>query len=605
MTREGATGLRRIVLLAAVLAALATPMAAHSAASQKTLRVTFQAAESGFDPVKVSDYYSGTIIEQIFEPLLTYDYLARPAKLVPKIAASLPVVSDDGKTYTLTLRRGIYFSDDAAFKGQRRELTAHDYAYSIKRFLDPVNRSPYAFLFEGKIAGLDELAARAKKTGKFDYDAPIAGLETPDRDTLRIRLTSTDFNFSHVLAFSLTGAVAREVIEAYADDTSARPVGTGPFRLAAYTRSSKIVLEANPTYRGAVWSFTPGDDPQDREIAAQMNGKKLPQIQRVEVSIMEETQSRWLAFQSGDTDLEYQLAEIAPLFLEADGTLKPEFARRGIRVERSVDPEITYTYFNMQEKIGAEPNPVGGFSKEKIALRRAIAMAYKVEDQIRIIRKRQAVRAEFPIPPGVAGHDSQYRSTIVHSPRAANALLDQFGYRKGPDGYRTLPDGKPLVIRYSSTPSERDRQFDELMKRSLDSIGVRLVIHKDRFPELIKLETQCRIMMRGAAWIADYPDGDNFMQLLYGPNSGQSNNACYRSEEYDRRYERSRLLPDGPERDKLYHEMTRLMEVHTVWILADSRYRNVLLHPHVIGFKKHPVLNAEWLYIDIDPSRRK
>ncbi len=276
---------------------------------------------------------------------------------------------------------------------------------------------------------------------------------------------------------------------------------------------------------------------------------------------MEETQSRWLAFQSGDSDLEYQLAEIAPLFLNADGTLKPEFARRGIRVERSVDPEITYTYFNMQEKIGEEPNPVGGFSREKIALRRAIAMAYKLEDQIRIIRKRQAVRAEFPIPPGVAGHDPQYRSSIAHSPRVANALLDKFGYRKGTDGYRTLPDGKPLTIRYFSTPSERDRQFDELMKRSLDSISVRLEIQKDRFPELIKLETQCRIMMRGAAWIADYPDGDNFMQLLYGPNSGQSNNACYRSEEYDRRYERSRLLPHGPERDKLYREMTRLMEV--------------------------------------------
>jgi ABC-type transport system substrate-binding protein len=603
--RDRAKGLRGILVLAAVAVALAAPRVAHSAAPPKTLRVTFQAAESGFDPVKVSDYYSGTIIEQIFDPLLTYDYLARPAKLVPNVAESLPDISEDGRTYTLTIRRGIYFSDDPAFKGQRRELTAQDYAYSIKRFLDPRNRSPYAFLFEGKIAGLDELAAQAKTSGSFDYDARVPGLETPGRYTLRIRLTQTDFNFSHVLAFTLVGAVAREAIEAYGDDTASRPVGTGPFRLASYTRSSKIVLEANPTYRGAVWNFTPGDDPRDRDIAARMSGRTLPQIERVEVSIMEETQSRWLAFQSGDTDLEYQLAEIAPLFLEADGTLKAEFVRKGIRVERSVDPEITYTYFNMQEKIGNEPNPVGGFSKEKIALRRAIAMAYKLEDQIRIIRKRQAVRAEFPIPPGVAGHDPHYRSSITHSPRVANALLDKFGYKKGSDGYRTLPDGKPLTIRYSSTPSERDRQFDELMKRSLDSIGVRLEIHKDRFPELLKLETQCRLMMRGAAWIADYPDGDNFMQLLYGPNSGQSNNACYKSDEYDRRYERSRLLPEGPERDKLYREMTRLMEVHTVWILADSRYRNVLLHPHVIGFRKHPVLHAEWLYIDIDTNRRK
>ncbi len=156
------------------------------------------------------------------------------------------------------------------------------------------------------------------------------------------------------------------------------------------------------------------------------------------------------------------------------------------------------------------------------------------------------------------------------------------------------------MIRYSSLPNEVYRQLDELWKRSLDSIGVRLEIHKDQFSELNKLENQCRLMMRGAAWIADYPDGDNFMQLLYGPNSGQSNNACYQSADFDRRYEKSRRLPDGPERNKLYREMTRVMEVDTVWILGDSRYRNALLQPRVVGYKRHPVLATDWLYIDLD-----
>jgi oligopeptide transport system substrate-binding protein len=527
---------------------------AHGADPSKILRITFQAAETGFDPVKVSDYYSGTVIEAIFDPLLTYDYLARPAKLVPNTAAALPQVTDQGRTYRVTVKPGIHFADDAVFKGRKRELTALDYAYSLRRFLDPKNRSPYAFLFEG-----------------------IAAIETPERYSLVIRLKQPDFNFSHVLAFSLSGAVAREAIEHYGDESAAKPVGSGPFRLKSYTRSSKIVLEANPGYR---------------EVTR--DGQRLPRIGGVEISIMEETQSRWLAFQRGDTDIEYQLAEVAPTFITARGELKPEFARRGIQLERSVDPEITYLYFNMQDKT------LGGLSKEKIALRRAVAMAYKVEDQIRIIRKGQSIRAHYPIPPGVAGHDPQYRSSIAHDPRAANALLDKFGYRKGADGYRRLPGGGALVIRYSSTPSERDRQFDELMKRSLDSIGVRLEIHKDRFPELIKLENQCRLMMRGAAWIADYPDGDNFMQLLYGPNTGQSNNACYRSPEYDQRYQRSRRLPDGPERNRLYREMARIMETDTVWLLTDSRYRNVLMQPRVKGFTKHPVLHAEWLYIDLE-----
>lgn len=585
-----------------LLFTLVLPLASAAADPNKVLRVTFQTAETGFDPAKVSDVYSGQVIEAIFDPLLTYDYLARPARLVPNAAEFMPAVADRGKTYTLKVRPGIYFAADPAFKGRRRELTAEDYAYSIKRFLDPRNRSPYAFLFEGKILGLDEIAAQAKKTGRFDYDARVAGIETPDRYTLRIGLRTADYNFPHLLAFPLVGAVAREVIEAYGDDTNSRPVGTGPYLLRNYIRSSKIVLEANPDYRGKVWDFAPGSDPREREIAAAMKGRKLPAIGRVEISVMDETQSRWLAFQRGETDIEYQLWDVAPAFMTEDGRLRPEFVRRGIRLDRSVDPEITYTYFNVQETIAGQPNPLGGFSKERIALRRAIAMAYKVDDQIRIIRKGQAVRAQFPIPPGVAGHDPGYRSSIPHDPQLANALLDRFGYRRGTDGYRSMPDGTPLVIRYSSMPTELYRQFDELLKRSLDSIGLRLEIRKERFPELNRLGSQCRLMMRSAAWIADYPDGDNFMQLLYGPNTGQTNAACYRSPEFDRMYDESRLMPDSEERNRLYRRMARLMEVHTVWMLADSRYRNVLLQPRVLGFRKHPVLFSEWLYLDLDPG---
>lgn len=593
---------RRLALCAiSVFTGLLGPVSAPAADPQKVLRVAFQAAETGFDPVRVSDYYSGTIIEAIFDPLLTYDYLARPARIVPNVARTLPEVSEGGRVYTLRIRPGIYFASDPAFKGVRRELVARDFDYSIRRFLDPRNRSPYAFLFEGKIAGLDDLAERAKQNGRFDYDAPIAGLQVPDRYTLRIRLREPDPNFPHLLAFPLAGAVAREAIELYGEESMAHPVGTGPYMLTRYIRSSKMVLEANPDFRQLPWAADPGDDPAGRDIAARMRGRMLPLIGRVEVSVMDEAQSRWLAFLRGETDIEYQLSELAPTFMREDGSLRPEYASR-FRLDRSVDPEITYTFFNVAERIGSEPNPVGGFSREKIALRRAIAMAYKVEDQIRIIRNGQAVRAHFPVPPGVAGHDPDYRSSIRYDPSAANALLDRYGYRRGADGYRTLPDGAPLVIRYSSTPTERDRQFDELFKRSLDSIGIRMVVHKDRFPELIKLANQCRLMMRGSAWIADYPDGDNFMQLLYGPNTGQTNYSCYRSEAFDRRYERARLLPDGKERSRLYREMTRQLEVDTAWILGDSRYRNVLLQPRVVGYRKHPVLHAEWLYIDLEDA---
>lgn len=586
-----------------VALALLAP-AAQAAAPRKVLHITFQAAETSFDPARVSDYYSATVIEAIFDPLLTYDYLARPARLVPNTTVSLPEVGDGGRTYTFRLRRGIHFADDPVFNGAKRELVAQDYAYAIKRFLDPAIRSPYAFLFEGKIVGLDELAERARKSGRFDYDAPVAGLEVPDRYTLRIRIREPDPGFAFNLAQPLAGAVAREAIEHYGHDAGSHPVGTGAFRLRDYTRSSKIVLEANPGFRPMTWDFKPGSDPQnaaqDAALAARMQGRRLPAIDGVEISIMEETQSRWLAFESGQTDIEYQLLDIASRFMTPEGRLKEEFAKRGIRLDRSVDPEIVYINFNMSEKIGDEPNPLGGFGRERIALRRAIAMAYRIDDQIATIRRGQSVKVEYPIPPGVAGHQPGYRGVIRYDPRAANALLDRFGYARGKDGYRRQPDGGALVIRYFSKTSEVDRQFDELMKRSLDAIGLRLDIRKAPFSEIIKLGKQCRMMMHMSSWIADYPDGDNFMQLLYGPNTGQSNYACYRSKEFDALYERSRRLPDGPERNRLYRDMTRLMEVHTAWRLTDSRYRNTLVQPRVAGFKAHPVLSAEWLYIDLD-----
>ncbi len=254
-------------------------------------------------------------------------------------------------------------------------------------------------------------------------------------------------------------------------------------------RSSKILLEANPDYRGFIWDFKPGSDPEDAQIVKAMKGKKMPQVGRVEISIMEEDQARLLAFQSGEIDLMNMEGPLAPNVLDG-GKLKPEFASKGVKLSRFVDPEITYHYWNLQDPV------VGGLAKEKIALRRAMAMAYNVDEEIKVIRNGQAIEAQFPIPPGVVGHDPKYRSSLKYDPAGANALLDKFGYRKGADGYRTLPDGKPLVIRYASRPDSLGRQQDEMWKKSFDAIGIRMEVQKERFPELLKLEKQCKLQMR-------------------------------------------------------------------------------------------------------------
>jgi ABC-type transport system substrate-binding protein len=539
------------------------------------------------------------VVQAIFETLLTYDYLARPSKLVPLTAEALPQVTDDGKTYTFRIRKGIHFTPDPAFKGAKRELTVDDYIYSLKRLIDPKVRSPYAFLVEGKIVGLDEAAAAAKTTGKFDYNAKIAGLEAVDRYTLRIRLKQPDYSLSYVLAHEPTVAVAREVIEAYADESGramSNPVGTGAYMLKNWVRSSKISLEANPDYRGFVWDFKAGGDPGDAQLVREMKGKKMPQVGRIEISIIEEDQARLLAFQSGEMDIMNMEGPLAPNVLDG-GKLKPEFASRGVKLSRFVDPEITYHYWNLQDPV------VGGLAKEKIALRRAMAMAYDVSEEIKVVRNGQAIEAQFPVPPGVVGHDPAYKSSIRYDPAGANALLDRFGYKKGADGFRTLPDGKPFTIRYASRPDSLGRQQDEMWKKAFDSIGIRMEVQKDRFPELLKLEKQCKLQMRTAAWIADYPDADNFMQLLYSKNIGQSNNACASIPEYDKLYEQSLRMPDSPARNKLYVEMAKIVEAYAPWRLGISRYRNMLAQPWVLGFRKHPILHAEWQFIDVAPRK--
>src|ERR1039457_4633683 len=128
----------RLALAVASAAALLVT-GATAADMDKVLHWEFRAAETGFDPGKVTDYYSNTVIEAVFERLLTYDYLARPSKLVPEAAEAMPQISDNGKTYLFRIRKGAYFAPDPAFKGAKRELTADDVAYSIKRHMDPKN----------------------------------------------------------------------------------------------------------------------------------------------------------------------------------------------------------------------------------------------------------------------------------------------------------------------------------------------------------------------------------------------------------------------------------------------------------------------------------
>ncbi|MFW1888789.1 ABC transporter substrate-binding protein [Acinetobacter johnsonii] len=579
-----------------LLSSSVSSFAQSPADPKKVLRYVFPVAETGFDPAGVHDLYSAHVNGSIFETLFTYDYLASPAKLEPRTAAALPEVSADGLTYTIRLQKGIYFAVDPVFKGKKRELTSTDYVYTFKRLLDPSLRSPNSWLLDGRILGMDTLLKQAQKTGKFNYDQSVAGLQTPDRYTLVIRLTSPDQNFPMLLAHQPAGAVAREVIEKYRDKAGfvmGHPIGTGPYMLSRWTPGSRIILKANPDFRSFVWNFK-ASTPEDQKIVKAMQGKKMPQIGEIDIQVMEEGQSRWLSFIKDEVDLFALDGELTVQALQ-DGKLKPELVKKGVQLSRITDPSIDYHYWNMQNPI------VGGLSKDKIALRRAMAMAFSADNYINILQKGDSQKLQALIPSGVVGYDPNYRSSIPYSVKAANLLLDRYHYKVAADGWRTQPNGKPLVIEMTLSGNNlRSQQQAEFWKKTLDSIKIKMTTKSMPFAEALKLEKQCKTMFKASAWIADYPDADNFMQLFYGKNIKITNNGCVKIPEYDRLYEQAQKMTPSPERDAIYAKMSRLLEVYMPVQVIGARYRNILAQPRVIGFKKHPILPAEWMYIDID-----
>ncbi|MDH1857563.1 ABC transporter substrate-binding protein [Acinetobacter junii] len=568
------------------------------AQADKVLRIAFEAPDDGFDMVKTFNFYSGNVADVIFERLLQYDYLANPVKLVPATAQSMPVIKENGKVYIFKIKPGIYFTDDPAFKGQRRELIAEDYVYSVKRILDPKNHSSsYAFI-DQKIVGANALVEQAKQTGRFNYDAKIEGVKALDRYTLQFTLTQPDYNFPYILAYSTFGATAREVVDYYKDRLGMHPVGTGPYMLSKYVPRSKIELVANPDYRGFVWNFKSTGTAWDNQLVKEMTGKKMPQIGKVNISIIEEEQSRWLAFQSKQLDFDKLTSSSIPKVLDQNNQLKPAMRQKGIRLYPNKEAEITYTMLNMRDPI------IGGNNLDKIALRRAIAMSFNVDEYIRILRKGQAVKAEMLVPAGVNGHNPKYRSSIGYNPSLANKLLDHFGYKKGADGYRNLPNGKALVLKINTESGSSSLMYSELWKKNLDAIGVRADFRVSNFADNLKAATQCQYMIWGGAWHADYPEGENFTQLLYGPNVGRGNQSCYSSSAYDGLYKQAMQQP--PEKRMPYYEkMSRQIEADNPLILQDTRIRNWVIQSHVQGFKAHPIMNSNWQYLDIASPRQK
>ena len=581
-------------------ASLALPALGSNTPQTKVLRYAFAAAETGFDPAQISDIYSRIVTAHIFESPLAYDHLARPFKLKPATAVAMPEVSDDFRSFTFHLKPGIVFADDSAFNGKPRELVAQDYVYALKRIYDPRLKSPgQASLEEEGIVGLRELREDAlKRNVPFDYNQEVEGLQAIGRHTLRVRLRETRPRHLYIWASGdVLGAVAREVVEAYGDKIMDHPVGTGPFRLTEWRHSSRIVLVRNPGYREVFYDAEPNaDDPEGQALLARLKGRRLPMLDRVEISIIEQSQPRWLAFLNGEHDfLERLPAEFIDQAVPA-GRIAPHLAKRGIRATREPAADVSLTVFNMEDPL------VGGLSAEKVALRRAMALGTDIAREIALVRHGQAIAAQSIIPPRTSGYRAELRTEMgEYQPARAKALLDMAGYidRDG-DGWREQPDGRTLTLEMLTQSDQATRQLDELWKKGMDALGLRVSMKVAQWPENLKAARNGKFMLWRVGSSASSPDGQGALERAYGPSVGKGNLARFRLPAFDAIYDQLKLAPDGPERQALFDAATKLLVAYAPYRLHVHRVITDLSTAPLIGYRRPPFWLDWWQYVDME-----
>jgi oligopeptide transport system substrate-binding protein len=551
MTRLVIAHLAAAIGLAVALASGFALPAGGAEPSPGVLRVGMQQVAETLDPPRADNGQSMVVMAAIYDTLYALDPLARPAAIVPMAATALPEISADYRTFTVRVRPGIFFTPHPRFGGKPRELIAADFAYAFRRVLDPRVRSTWLFMLEGKIEGLDALAKRAQEAGHgIDYDAPVSGLLVVDRYTLRIRLNAPDPIFPFLLTSPLLGGIAREVVETEGENYGLHPVGTGGFMVASFTPGQRITLIRNPGFRPLLWDdlLTPAS--RAAHTKHPMHGRKLPAVERIELSSTPEASAELLALRGGELDLIYlPLPELAL----RNGRVRDDLARDGVALARDQAPTTFVSFFNMRDPV------VGGNAQEKVALRRAIHMAFDDGEWIRVLAGGFSAVREQVVPPGVEGYVHGYRNPNLFDRAVANALLDRFGYRRGADGVRRNPDGSRLTLRVLADNKSQGRKRAEFVKRMLDRIGIRAAFEYIDPAEGLKRLTNCRFGMAWIEWVLDIPDGINPMVMFYSKAIGSTNFACYADAEFDAAYEKALTTSPGAARTELFRTMqTRL-----------------------------------------------
>ncbi|MGD0551353.1 MAG: ABC transporter substrate-binding protein [Sedimentisphaerales bacterium] len=524
------------------------------------------------DPAEVGDVLSDAVTSEIFETLYGHHYLKRPYQIVPVLAEDMPDISEDMLTYTIKIKKGVYFADDRCFKnGKGRELKASDFIFAWKRIANIKMLSRSWWIFDGKVVGLDEFREYTKTCrtpSDVDYSHPVEGLMAPDDCTLVIKLKRPWPQILLLLAFTPTSPVAREAVDCYGKDVDSHPVGTGAFMLKTWDRGSYIEMVKNPTYRGE--PYPSEGEPGDREAGLLADaGKPMPFVDRIVWRIVPEDQPRWLLFEQGDIDITSIPKDNFGQAIAPGRELTPEMKERNIKLSTILEADTFYIACNME-------HPVLGKNKP---LRLAISCAFDREKWIELFYNGRGDVAYGFIPPCMSGYDPNIRqiSKTEYNPEKARQLIAEAEKLNG----GPLP-GFKLTMQGTDTTY---RQMGQFLKRSLEEIGLKIDAEYLDFPTYLeKLRTK-DLQIYQSGWIADYPDAESFLQIFYSKRAPWPNETCYSNPQYDAIYEQASLMPDSPERTELYRKAERIVVEDAPAAFLYHRIFYVMYHDWVSNLK--------------------
>lgn len=566
-------------------------------ASAKVFNRVLPAKVRPFDPANMTDLYTTTLAGDVMEGLYEYKYLSDTYELQPLLAEALPEVSADGVTYTIKIRKDAFYYDGSKTiftEGKGRAVTAGDFVYSIKRLADPAVESGGWWLFDGYLKGLNEWADAAKASGKADYSVEIEGVKALDDQTLQLTLTKPYPQIVYTLAMSFTYPVPHEWIDSGEDWTNTL-IGTGPFYLDndQSIAQSKYVLVKNPTWHGQKYPTEAGEIAKSLGIDKDA-GKDLPFVNTVVFNIIEEDNPRWLKTMSGELDIGTIPKDNFKDAMGPDGNLAGEPASKGLKLQKVPRPEVTYYFFNWEDPILGAP---AGEKGKKV--RQAMSLAWSTDKYIEVFDNGRAKPAHTVIPEGFGGYDPNYKNPYkAYDVEKAKQLLVEAGY----------PGGKGLpVIKYEHSGSAAlDRQTGEFFAKYMAEIGIKIEGVYNDWPGFMNKIDKHQVQMGGLAWGADYPDAQNFLQLLYGKNIAPGpNSANYQNPEFDKLYEQASAMQPGPERDELYRKAALIAVEDAPWIVERARIYYALSQSWVKNYRYHDIGSGYSKYYDVDLATKE